>query len=196
MKKLQILGTGCPKCKKLAENAEAAAKSLGIQYVINKVTDLNQIMSFGVMMTPALVVDVARSGGDSPLLTQMLAGLNLGNGTIGQATTGAAALRNSTVFNQNLINGNLLAVANSLLSGTSTTWTGFMSKTIAGQTPAGRLVRGFDLKPAEAGRRTVPWNGRNAAGDPVPPHSAAIKNADECAEAERGFEGLIFLGFS
>jgi len=57
MKKLQILGTGCPKCKKLAENAEAAAKALGIEYVIEKVTDINEIMKFGVMMTPALAVD-------------------------------------------------------------------------------------------------------------------------------------------
>lgn len=57
MKKLQILGTGCPKCRKLAENTETAAKSMGIEYAISKVTDLNQIMSFGVMMTPALAVD-------------------------------------------------------------------------------------------------------------------------------------------
>jgi small redox-active disulfide protein 2 len=57
MKKIQILGTGCPKCKKLAENAEAAAKALGIEYKIEKVTDINEIMSFGVMMTPALAVD-------------------------------------------------------------------------------------------------------------------------------------------
>jgi len=57
MKKLQILGTGCPKCKKLAENTEAAAKALGIEYVIEKVTDINEIMRFGVMMTPALAVD-------------------------------------------------------------------------------------------------------------------------------------------
>ena len=57
MKKLQILGTGCPKCKKLAENAEAAARTLGIEYELGKVTDINQIMKFGVMMTPALVVD-------------------------------------------------------------------------------------------------------------------------------------------
>lgn len=57
MKKLQILGTGCPKCKKLAENTEAAAKALGIEYDMVKVTDLNEIMKFGVMMTPALVVD-------------------------------------------------------------------------------------------------------------------------------------------
>ena len=57
MKKIQILGTGCPKCKKLTENAEAAAKTLGIEYEIQKVTDINDIMKFGVMMTPALAVD-------------------------------------------------------------------------------------------------------------------------------------------
>ena len=57
MKKIQILGTGCPKCKKLAENAEAAAEDSGIEYEIEKVTDINDIMGFGVMMTPALVVD-------------------------------------------------------------------------------------------------------------------------------------------
>jgi small redox-active disulfide protein 2 len=57
MKKIQILGTGCPKCKKLTENAESAAKELGIAYEIEKVKDINEIMKFGVMMTPALAVD-------------------------------------------------------------------------------------------------------------------------------------------
>ncbi len=57
MIKLQVLGTGCPKCKKLAENAEAAAKALGIEYEIEKVTDINEMMKIGVMMTPALAVD-------------------------------------------------------------------------------------------------------------------------------------------
>ncbi len=57
MIKIQILGTGCPKCKKLAENAEAAAKTLGIEYEMDKVTDINDIMKFGVMVTPALAVD-------------------------------------------------------------------------------------------------------------------------------------------
>ncbi len=57
MKKIQILGAGCPKCKKLAENAEAAAEELGIEFEIEKVTDINDIMEFNVMMTPALVVD-------------------------------------------------------------------------------------------------------------------------------------------
>ncbi len=55
--KIQILGTGCPKCKQLAENAEAAAKELDIDFELEKVTGINEIMSFGVMMTPALVVD-------------------------------------------------------------------------------------------------------------------------------------------
>ena len=57
MKKIQILGTGCPKCKKLAENAEAAAKELGIEYELEKVTQINEIMKMGVMLTPGLVVD-------------------------------------------------------------------------------------------------------------------------------------------
>ncbi len=57
MTKLQLMGTGCPKCKKLAENTEAAAKALGIEYAIEKVTDINEIMKFGVMLTPALAVD-------------------------------------------------------------------------------------------------------------------------------------------
>ena len=57
MKKLQILGGGCAKCKELAERTETAAKELGIDYELVKVTDMNDIMSFGVMMTPALAVD-------------------------------------------------------------------------------------------------------------------------------------------
>ncbi|MDD3183239.1 MAG: thioredoxin family protein [Alphaproteobacteria bacterium] len=55
--KIQILGTGCPKCKALSEAAEHTAKDLGAAYEIEKVTDIEKIMSFGVMMTPALVVD-------------------------------------------------------------------------------------------------------------------------------------------
>ena len=57
MKKIQILGTGCPKCKQLAANAEQAAKELGIEYELEKVTDINEIMKFGVMMTPGIAVD-------------------------------------------------------------------------------------------------------------------------------------------
>jgi len=57
MRKIRILGTGCPKCKKLTENAEAAAKELGIEYEIEKVTDINEIIKTGVVVTPALTVD-------------------------------------------------------------------------------------------------------------------------------------------
>jgi len=57
MKKLQILGTGCPKCNDLAKKTEQAAKELGFDYELIKVSDINDIMSFGVMMTPALAVN-------------------------------------------------------------------------------------------------------------------------------------------
>jgi len=57
MVKIQILGTGCPKCKKLTENTEKAAHELEGDYEIIKVTDINEIMQFGVMITPALVVE-------------------------------------------------------------------------------------------------------------------------------------------
>ena len=57
MKKIQILGTGCPKCKKLAENVEAAAKELEVEYQVEKVTEIAEIMKFGVMVTPALAID-------------------------------------------------------------------------------------------------------------------------------------------
>lgn len=55
--KLQILGSGCAKCVKLAEHTEAAARELGLDYELEKVTDTNAIIDAGVMMTPALVVD-------------------------------------------------------------------------------------------------------------------------------------------
>ena len=57
MKRIQILGTGCPKCKALAANAEAAVKALGIEAEIEKVEKIQDIMKFGVMITPALVID-------------------------------------------------------------------------------------------------------------------------------------------
>jgi small redox-active disulfide protein 2 len=55
--KIQILGTGCPKCKKMAELAETAAKELGLEVEIEKVTDIMKILDFGVMSTPGLAVD-------------------------------------------------------------------------------------------------------------------------------------------
>lgn len=57
MKKFQILGPGCPRCVELAKRTEEAAKAAGLDYELEKVTELNKIMSFGVFMTPALVVD-------------------------------------------------------------------------------------------------------------------------------------------
>ncbi|HNT27233.1 MAG TPA: thioredoxin family protein [bacterium] len=67
MKKLQVLGTGCPKCKQLAMLTEEAAKELGIEYELIKVTDINEIIDFGVMSTPALVVDdVVKVAGKVP----------------------------------------------------------------------------------------------------------------------------------
>ncbi len=57
MKLVQVLGTGCAKCAQVKENAEAAARELGVEAVIEKVEDINVITGFGVMMTPALAVD-------------------------------------------------------------------------------------------------------------------------------------------
>ena len=55
--KIEILGVGCPKCKQLTVNAEEAVKELNIQAEISKVTDIDKITEYGVMMTPALAVD-------------------------------------------------------------------------------------------------------------------------------------------
>lgn len=72
MKTLKILGTGCPKCKKLAENAERAARQLGIPYQLEKVTDIKEIMEFGVMMTPALAIDgVVKVSGKVPTAEEL-----------------------------------------------------------------------------------------------------------------------------
>jgi len=54
---IQVLGTGCAKCTKLAERVEEAAKAAGVDYTLEKVAALDKIMSFGVMVTPALVVN-------------------------------------------------------------------------------------------------------------------------------------------
>ena len=70
--KIQILGTGCPKCKKLAETTEAAAGDLGIEYEIEKVTEIDEIVKFGVMMTPALTVDgEVKSAGKVPSVEEV-----------------------------------------------------------------------------------------------------------------------------
>ncbi len=62
--KIQILGTGCPKCKKLEENARAAADDMSMEIEVEKVTDIDKITDMGVMITPALAVDgVVKSTG-------------------------------------------------------------------------------------------------------------------------------------
>lgn len=57
MKRLQVFGPGCAKCKKLAEVTEGVAKAMGIEYSLEKVSDLVQMMNHGIMSTPALAVD-------------------------------------------------------------------------------------------------------------------------------------------
>jgi small redox-active disulfide protein 2 len=59
MKRVQVLGTGCAKCKTLLANAEAAVKASGVEATVEKVDQIAEIMKFGVMVTPALVVDGA-----------------------------------------------------------------------------------------------------------------------------------------
>ena len=57
MMKIEILGMGCPKCKKLYENAQAAAKELNVQAEVVKVEDIQKIMDYGLMSTPAIAID-------------------------------------------------------------------------------------------------------------------------------------------
>ncbi|MDD4870799.1 MAG: thioredoxin family protein [Kiritimatiellae bacterium] len=72
MKTLQILGVGCAKCSALMETTEQAAKAMGLEYKLEKVTELQKIMSFGVLMTPALVVDgVVKVAGRVPPLEEI-----------------------------------------------------------------------------------------------------------------------------
>ena len=72
-KEIKILGTGCPKCIKLAELAEQVAIQLGIDYELEKITDINDIISYGVMLTPALVVDgEVKIAGSVPSIDQII----------------------------------------------------------------------------------------------------------------------------
>ncbi len=57
MKLVQVLGPGCPKCEKLKKNVETAVQELGVEATVEKVTDINVITGFGVIMTPAIAVD-------------------------------------------------------------------------------------------------------------------------------------------
>jgi small redox-active disulfide protein 2 len=55
--KIQILGSGCAKCRALAEVADQAARDMGLAYELEKITDVNRFADFGVMFTPAMAVD-------------------------------------------------------------------------------------------------------------------------------------------
>ena len=72
MPHIKILGTGCPKCRRLAENVTAAADQFGDEFRIEKVTELNAIMQHGVMMTPSLVIDdQVKSSGRVPSVDEI-----------------------------------------------------------------------------------------------------------------------------
>ena len=77
MTKIQVLGPGCAKCKVLFEHADQAARELGLDYEIEKVTDITTIMGYGVMTTPALVVDgTVKLAGRVPSAEQLKAVLS------------------------------------------------------------------------------------------------------------------------
>ncbi|RMF97796.1 MAG: thioredoxin family protein [Candidatus Schekmanbacteria bacterium] len=72
MRKIKILGTGCARCRQMEANAKAAAKEVGIDYELEKVTDLHDIISAGVMTTPALIVDgEVKVAGKVPSIEEM-----------------------------------------------------------------------------------------------------------------------------
>ncbi|MBM4062632.1 MAG: thioredoxin family protein [Planctomycetes bacterium] len=72
MKKIQVLGAGCAKCTKLAERTQQAARQLGLQFELEKVTDVTRFADFGVMAVPALVVDgVVVSSGRLPTVAEL-----------------------------------------------------------------------------------------------------------------------------
>ncbi len=87
MKMIQILGTGCAKCNKLTEATEAAARELGLEYQLEKVTDMKRFADFGVMFTPAMAVDgEVKVAGKVPTVEELTAMLQTdpepGSGTI------------------------------------------------------------------------------------------------------------------
>lgn len=79
--KIQIYGTGCAKCQKLAENSKIAAKRLGIEAEIEKISDINAITDAGIMMTPALAIDGKVMGGGKLLSPDEIARLLSNTGT-------------------------------------------------------------------------------------------------------------------
>lgn len=79
MNEIKILGPGCPKCKQLYERTEAVVKELGLDFSVEKVTDIMQIVSYDVMMTPAIVVNgEVKSVGKVPSVDDLKAMLTSG----------------------------------------------------------------------------------------------------------------------
>jgi small redox-active disulfide protein 2 len=78
MKTIEVIGTGCMKCKRLMKNVEIAVKEMGIDAEIKKIDDITEIMDRGVMLTPALAVDgeikVSGRVADVPEIKQILGG--------------------------------------------------------------------------------------------------------------------------
>ena len=72
MKKIEVLGMGWPKCNQLEERAKEAVKELGIEAEVVKVKDIKTISDYGVLMTPALVVDgVVKVAGKIPKVEEI-----------------------------------------------------------------------------------------------------------------------------
>ena len=76
--KVQILGTGCPKCRQLEANARAALDEMGVEYELEKVSDIKEIMDFGVMMTPGFAVDGDVKASGKILSVEQIKGLVAG----------------------------------------------------------------------------------------------------------------------
>ncbi len=74
MMEIKILGSGCPKCGEAEERTRTALAELGVEAVVEKITDSKQIMSYGVMMTPGIVINERlRSSGRIPLIEDLKA---------------------------------------------------------------------------------------------------------------------------
>lgn len=72
MKKIRVLGTGCPKCEKLYNDVQTTAKELGLDYELEKISEVSQMMQYGVMTTPALVVDgEVKAAGKAPSAAEL-----------------------------------------------------------------------------------------------------------------------------
>ncbi len=92
MIKLQILGSGCAKCQKLAAEAKAAVDAIGVPYTLEKITDIQEIMKFNVLMTPALAVNgVVKIAGRVPSAAEISTYLTTASETIEQRQSCTAA---------------------------------------------------------------------------------------------------------